>query len=255
MDERVTFLVPTSPIRLHPDPTLLIECLESIVYRYPDANVIVLADGVRPEQEHYREAYEAYLDSFKYFEIHGITMYKSEEWVHQANMVRIGLELVTTPVVGYVEHDCLLTGDVEDRVFDAITDGYANLIRLAPWESPPDYWAEHFGEARDIDGVSLMPVTQWSTWPHFAGTDFMRRVMQKYFDVSCRTMIEPVMHSVLANTEWRRWRVWMYAPEGDMTRCVHRYEARGDDPVYDFEYAYPNGETPEGAPEPWKNLA
>lgn len=255
MDDGVTYIVPTSPVRTNPRMEHIVSALESILRVSPDSRVIVVADGVRAEQEHYREAYEEYLDALGSVLISGMELLRSSGWQHQANVFARGLEFVDTPVVAYVEHDTEIIGDVDvGGISRVIRDGHAHVVRLAAFDEVPDYWEEHFESPSLKDGVRMMRTTQYSTWPHYLGYEFAHRMMRKYFAPDCRTMIEPVMHAVLANAGWDgwdKWRVWTYAPEGGMRRCVHKCEVRGDDPVYDFKYVYPGGVTPEGAPAPW----
>jgi hypothetical protein len=71
-----------------------------------------------------------------------------------------------------------------------------------------------------------------------------------------RHFLETVLHAVLANRYrmygepgWEEFRVWMYAPEGDIRRALHT-DGRKDAPERLVTVAYPGGETPDGAPAP-----
>jgi hypothetical protein len=108
---------------------------------------------------------------------------------------------------------------------------------------------------------------QWSQRPHIAHVPFYRDMIASYFSDDARTMIEDVMHGVVQacpldsdgnpypkgirlQEGWRRWRMAVYAPEGDIKRSTH-LDARADDPKYPMRFAYP-GQRPDGAPpEGW----
>jgi hypothetical protein len=54
----ITVVVPVSPIRFHPDISILTETIESVRYWLPDAEIVITFDGVRTENELWRHNYE-----------------------------------------------------------------------------------------------------------------------------------------------------------------------------------------------------
>lgn len=256
-----TVVIPTSPVPVHPSTDMIERCLSSVREQLPDARILVMADGVRDEQIHTRGlSYAVYLERLsKLVTRYGDTwLHESKDHQHQANLMRFGLDMADTPCVLYVEHDFTLHGEVPwDDIAAVLKDDVARFVRLSMSEIVSPYYEHLFDPepklvtSRDaLHGVRLIRTRQFSTWPHAARTDVYKRVLRAYFDHTCRTMIEPVLWPVVHNNDWDDWRVWMYAPDGDMSRCTHHYTVRGDDPVYPFHIVYPSGITPKGAPAP-----
>jgi hypothetical protein len=57
----------------------------------PDSEIIITVDGVRPEQEHYREAYDEYTKRLLWLannQWHNVLPMVFEEHQHQARMAR-----------------------------------------------------------------------------------------------------------------------------------------------------------------------
>ncbi|MEX2253638.1 MAG: hypothetical protein WD649_05745, partial [Thermoleophilaceae bacterium] len=105
-DDLITVVVTTSPVARHPLTDHLEQTLLSIREQLPDAEVVLAADGIRPEQEEWRAQYEEYLRRVLWlsnFEFRNTAPVLLDEWGHQANTARAALQLVTTPLVLFVE--------------------------------------------------------------------------------------------------------------------------------------------------------
>jgi hypothetical protein len=132
----VTVLIPTSPIRSHPDTAMIEQTVRDVRSKLPESEILIMVDGVRPEQEDYRTAYEEYtrrLLSLANHEWHNVMVLLFEYHQHQAHMTRAALSHVATPAILFVEHDAPITPDYEfewDRLIDAIMCGDANVIRF-----------------------------------------------------------------------------------------------------------------------------
>lgn len=266
--EQITALIPTSPTsggraeayhRLH-------TTVQSVRDRLPEAEIIIMCDGVRPEQEHLRGEYEAYVGRVMWACQHewtGVLPLISDHHAHQANMTRLALEQVRTSCVLFVEHDMPLVGEIP---FDAITmlvrSGAANVVRLGQdreREQYRDLMLDQIPFGLNVMGVPVVRTVQWSQRPHIASTGFYRQMLGSYFGTQSRTMIEDVMHGVVQNAwhrhgqaGWEQYRVVMYAPGGDEARSRH-IDGRGEDPKFDMVYAY-DGPVPEGAPAPTESV-
>jgi hypothetical protein len=236
----VTVVVPTSPVPANPDFGHLLTTLDSIADAGLGAcEVIITCDGVRPEQEHLLEGYtEA---------VHNLVTQCLHEWPsvlpvvhtthqHQARMMRHALDLVTTPLVLYVEHDCPLNPGVDwDRLTAIMLNtGRVNLVRFHHEDHVLD---EHrYLMANDPTprfGLDLWRCEQWSQRPHLARTDYYRRIMDEQFHPDERWMIEDRMHGVLQDGDWEDHRVWMYAEEGDTGIKYSRHlDARQGEPKW-----------------------
>jgi hypothetical protein len=253
----VTVLVPTSPIPTHPSTAAIEETLASVRAQLPGAEVLVMIDGVRPEQERMRPAYGEYVRRLLWLcrhHWHRTVPLLHEVHRHQAAMTRQALDLVRTPLVLFVEHDCPIHGEVPwAGLATAVDSGRANLVRLHhESEILPDHRHLMLDGAEPQGDPPMVRTFQWSQRPHLASTAFYRRVIEKHFASDARTMIEDVMHGVAEHWgfagEWERFKLHIYAPPGDMKRSWH-LDARGDQPKYGMHFSYPD-ESPPGAPWP-----
>lgn len=247
--DAITVLIPTSPIPAHPSIDVLAETLASVRERLPHAEILIVADGVRPEQEHRRAAYDDYLREVTWQarrSWHNVAVLIADEFGHQANTTRWALRHVRTPLVLFVEHDTPLVGNVPwSMLAAAILDGDANAVRLHyDVDVHPDHWYLYESVGTDgpmreplgPDNVQAMRTRQWSQRPHLASADWYRRVLADHFPESSRTMIEDKLHGVLQDDPWEEHRVWVFAPstpiaDGGMKRSTH-LDARGEDPKY-----------------------
>lgn len=243
----VTVLIPTSPIVSHPDTSIIEQTIASVRHWLPDAEIQIMCDGVRPEQEHYRERYEEYLGRLVWLGARHrrIAITVHDEHLHQAEMTRRALRHVTSPLILFVEHDTpLVTDEPIDfpALIAAAQSGDADLIRFH-FEAHVHPEHEHLmldTEPRDVCGAPLLRTVQWSQRPHLANTGFYRRVLAENFAEGRKAMVEDVMHGVVHNdwreygkAGWDRYRMWMYAPDGNIKRSLH-LDGRGSDQKWEF---------------------
>lgn len=263
--DRITVVIPTSPIPSHPDTDIIAATIDSVRAELPLAEIHVWIDGVRPEQADRADDYAEFVRRLLWQTNHrwdNVLPLLADEFAHQSGLLSQFLPEVTTPHVLFVEHDTPLTRPRDDtplvpwaQLCDAIDTGSANVVRLShEGVIPPEH--HHLmldTEPQDICGAPLIRTVQWSQRPHLASVAYYRRLSEQYFPPDARTMIEDVMHGVVdfAHREhdidgWHDHKVWLYAPPGDMRRSAH-LDGRGDDPKYDMTYSY-SGTTPPGAP-------
>ena len=239
----VTVLIPSSPIAAHPDTSLIETTVASVRYWLPDAEIIVMCDGVRPEQEHYRQCYEEYLNRLLWLtgtRWDRVLPVVHDQHLHQVEMTRRAVDLVRTPLVLFAEHDCPIVTDCPID-FPALTaaclSGEADLIRFHHEALVlPDH--EHLmldREPQDIHGAPLLRTVQWSQRPHLANTGFYRRLLAEDFSPDYIGMVEDKMHGVVESAwrdfglaGWHRYRLWMYSPDGQIKRS-YTLDGRGDD--------------------------
>lgn len=265
--DEITVLIPTSPTDGGPERAIeiLATTIDSVRAQLPDAEVIVMCDGVRAEQEHLRDEYEAFLVMVTWSCLHRwqrVWPLVFDHHAHQANTTRVALEHVRTPLVLFVEHDTPLCGEIPwPALAELVRSGEANLVRLhheAHVLEPhrhlmvddPYVWTARSTSSRS---VPIWRTVQWSQRPHLVATGYYRSMIGQYFGTESRTMIEDVMHGVVqaawrmhGRAGWEQHRLVMYAPDGDMKRSLH-LDGRGDAPKFDMRYRY-DGARPEGAP-------
>ena len=261
VDDEVTVLITASPSPTHPSLELLNETIGSIRWHLPTAKIIVAWDGVRDEQRHLLMQYElARLAAFGLWK--NVVFDVSFHHLHQANLAKRAMRLVTTPTVLFVEHDTpLRTELIEWRpIIDALRARRLNLVRFHHEAQihPEHRWLMVDTQPRDYDGFQAMRTMQWSQRPHLADSLWYRRMLSTYFGDSARTMIEDTMHGVVDHA-WRErgrdgadeWRLALYVPrEGNMVRSYHS-DARKGEEKYEMVFEYPDNEqVPAGAPWP-----
>jgi hypothetical protein len=242
-DDLVTVIVTTSPIPRHPETDHIETTIASIRAQLPDAEIIVVADGVRPEQQDRVADYDAYLHRLCYltnFEWHNVVPLIRPQWGHQANSVRAALELVTTPLVLVCEHDTPIQGDIDwAGITRLVSDGTADAIRLHTDDGiHPEHeylFLDH--ETVDVDGVPLRRAAQWWQRPHVASASWYRRMIETTFTRESRTMIEDRFYGVLyenfvvaGEDGWRRvCKLYVYTPDGPFKRSAHLDSREGAD--------------------------
>lgn len=243
----ITVLMPTSPIAAHPSTAIIEQTIDSVRDHLPDAEIIVMCDGVRPEQRNYRDQYERYLNELLWLTAHrwsNVLPVIHDEHLHQVEMTRRALPMVRTPLVLFAEHDTpLVTDEPIDfaGIMTACSTDRADLVRLHHEALVlPDH--EHLMLDRlpiDVAGTPLLRTVQWSQRPHVAQLSFYRRILADHFPDTHRGMIEDVMHGVVHSAwrdyglaGWDRYRLWMYAPQGGNIKRSYTTDGRGADPKW-----------------------
>lgn len=239
----ITILIPTSVIPSHPSTAILDETIASVRFHFPTADILVMCDGIRSEQEHRRDDYDTYVQevcwkaNFEWRNVYPIVFSGHE---HQANMTRVALDSVRTPLVMFVEHDTPL---VIDEPFD-----WENLIRLGKsgkvdvikFAFEAHVHPEHERlmidhETIQMEGVPVRRTIQWSQRPHISTLSYYRKIINDHFPVTGRTMIEDRMHSV-AQVDVYDHRIVVYHPtETNIKRSAHT-DGRESDEKFPMVY-------------------
>ena len=218
LDNQVTILIPTSPIPRHPDTSLIEECVGGIRNYLPDARVIIMADGVRPQVEHRREQYMEYKERLSALcndSKLGRTELKvfaspSQQAIMTANVLH---HYVMTPLIMFVEHDAILRKQPSINfggIFSLLLSGQANLVRFYGWK---DIWHEHEYLMRgelNYSGSRFVKTVQYSQWPLVSRTDYHRRLLKENFVAGERSMIEPKVYYKVANGSWEANKLVIY---------------------------------------------
>ena len=248
---QVTVLIPTSPVRLHPS-TVMIEDTIARIRAYPElaeCEILIMIDGIRPEQEHYRDAYEEYIRRLLWLcnwdpRHRGCLPLLFHAHTHQAGMTRRALELVRTPLVLFVEHDTWPFGDIEwAGMAQALDEPGVNAIRLHIFDRVLEEHRDLYGsERQEIAGVPLLKTSQWSQRPHLARAEWYREIIRAHFDPDDRAMIEDRVIGYAANEDWG---LWIYAPDGSLLRSG-TCDGRGDDPKWSDDGPAPGRSAIEG---------
>lgn len=262
--DEITVIVPTSPVPSHPDTAIIEQTVESIRAHLPDCEIIVACDGVRSEQENRAYDYAEYLRRLtvlclrRWSNVWPVILPK---FGHQANATRAVLPFVRTPLILFVEHDTPLTGpelpiDWEGLGF-CLHQGDVDVIRLHHETAIGEYHRDlMLGEPLDMPSfVRLQRTRQWSQRPHLSTVAFYTRILDAYFGTDGRSMIEDVMHGVVADyvdrfgmEGWDQFKVAIYLPDGDNIQRSTHSDGRAGDPKYGQKFAYDGRDAPAGAP-------
>lgn len=253
LEKGITVIVPTSPIHSHPDTSMIEETIRSIRHHLPDAEIIITFDGVREQQLHYTDRYNEYIRKMLWKinrEMVNVVPLVFEQPMHQVAMAREALKLVQTDKILYVEHDTPLIMDnfIEWNGCEAMIDtGIANVVRFhfeAKIPEPHDYMMLD-KSPRVVCGIKAIRTSQWSQRPHLASTEFYKKILAEYFSPEARTFIEDKMYGVVVEEYkrfqlqgWNKFKVWIYAPDGDYHGYKRSYnlDGRGHDPKFEMQF-------------------
>lgn len=233
VEDKITILIPTSPIPSHPDTRLIEQTVTSVRHHFPRAEILLMCDGVRPAMEHRRPEYEEYKRRLVWktnHDWHNVLPIIFDKHTQQAEMTRATIERVRTPLVLFIEHDAYFTPEPID--WEAITrtllEGEANMIRLY---YQPAIQPEHAylmrGECQ-LNGARFLRTVQYSQWPNVGTVEFYRRILEDHFPRGAKKMIETVMYSPVSESPWERYKVMIYYPPGGTRQWVHLNGREGD---------------------------
>lgn len=227
MRDKITVLIPTSPIPSHPSSAIITETIESVRYHMPEVPITILADGVRAEMECMRETYETYLAELEARcsdPAANMTMIQFEEHVHQVGMMRRFMQEVERPYILFLEHDTpICKAPIDwDALHVELNAGIVKFVRFLP---EPQIHPEHehlmLGYI-ETEHILLRETIQFSARPHIATVDFYRRVLEQ-FSQEAKCFIEDRMHSVCQSDPWAIWKMAIYLDKKgkDSKRSYH----------------------------------
>lgn len=265
----ITAVVTSSPSPHHPSIEHLDITVRSIMEQLPGVEIVLVFDGVAPTLEHRSGDYAEYVRRALWAantQWRNVVPLVLDDWHHQAGATAIAFDEVRTRHVLFVEHDTPMTGTIDWRGIVGVLDsGEIDMVRLHHETAVGEHHAHMMLDTRprDLAGVPLIRTYQWSQRPHVAQLGWYRWVLRHHFGASARTMIEDVMHGVVASAwqdfglaGWFRYKLAMYAPLGNMQRSLHLDSRRlhvGEEASGDAKppnvYAYDEG-IPPGAPRP-----
>lgn len=244
--DTITIVIPTSPIPSNPSTSLFDNVVAGIRKHLPACPILIQADGVRPEQEKFRDQYQMFLyrldDSINAGTFGRCTMRKFPEYSHQARMMKMSLAHndIQTPLLFYLEHDFLMLAEYVDwkGIAEAILSKEVNLIRLYYWSSiVPQHWDLMIDkEPIFIHGVPLLRTVQWSQQPHIASIDLYRAVLS-HFSEDCRTMVEDRIYGIVSQADWSEFKCSVYAPMPYLKRMAHLH-GREEEPKFEEKFVF-----------------
>jgi len=243
----ITVVTPVSPIKSHPDTSILEETVMSIRTLFPTAELFLTFDGVREEQKSSKAAYDEFIHRALWLADHvwgNVVPFLFDEHQHQSGMMRQIIDKIDTTLLLYVEQDTpLVTDEPTDvpAIEHFILDGHSNLVRLYHEGVMP---AEHHHLMHSRTD-QFIETSQWSQRPHIASTAYYRRILDSHFTPDAKCFIEDRMYGILEEAEridgyqgWVQNRVHIYDPgNGNMKRSYHT-DGRAGEAKYDDTQTY-----------------
>ena len=238
----ITVIIPTSPIRSHPDTSKIEETVLTIRQHLPDSEIIITFDGVRPEQEYLHDQYNEYKTQMLWKCLHeykNVLPIVHTEHKHQSGMMRDVLPKIRTELLLYVESDTPITPDREiewEKCVDLIYSGVANTVRFHFEEVIPEPHEElMIGEAENF-----IQTVQWSQRPHLSSVVYYRDEVMRHFKPDDKSFIEDVFYGVVVNDYlqdglmgWYKHRLHIYNPDDPIgMKRSYNLDGRGNEQKY-----------------------
>jgi len=240
----ITAIIPTSPLMIHPSTEIMDETYVQLQKQLPGVKLLILADGVHPEEEYLRERYEGYLEKLhtRASGWRNTSLYLFKEWKHQSGMLRQVLDdhfSVTTPLVFWSEHDIPLRDD------------YINWQGIVDTLLAEDLYGIRFELTGDplkqdetkgsivTHGVPVVLSTQFVNWPQVFRLDYIKDIMVSFGD--SKTYLECAEYDGIVRDRFNTRRYGIYSPEGDIRRCYHSNGREHGGHYQDKPYIIVNG--------------
>ena len=237
--DRLIVVIPTSPIRSHPSTDLIDRTIDSVRAQIgPDPFLVILCDGVRPEQMDLRDAYDRYVAELKHK--YGGSMQnfvmRFYEHRHQVGMLRWFINVKAPwgqrkhpPHILFVEADCPLTPDPIDwqNVCDLLDSKRFDVVRFL-FEADINVEHRHMaGATIHFNGMDYVETRQYSARPNVATWDFYIRALSRFSrDAVC--FFEDYAHS-FCQEEPLDWPIGIYYPPPPRVRSYHLDGRQGDE--------------------------
>jgi len=246
MSDEITVIITSSPCKRHPSTEMIFETIK-LIRKQLTSKIIILLDGVKPEQEYLRDAYEQYKVDLMFWLTaqDNIEAIAFPDFQHQTGMIKNIIPTVKTPFVLFIEHDFPVVGHIPwNNIGNVLRTGKANLVRFYLEDKLIPQHRHMFvnQEPELIDGVPLIKTSQWSQRPHICHTQLYRQIVDQYITGN-KTYIEDDIHGRFAidftqsknpEKDWGKHKLTIYSPRGNISRCKH-LDGRMEERKYGLE--------------------
>jgi hypothetical protein len=234
---RLICVMPTSPVKSHPSTDLIDRTIASVRQQVgPDVLLIILADGVRPEQREMLKPYHLYVAQLR--RTYGLSMsnFVMEFFLHkhQVGMLRWLIQkhmwaaAKPKPHILLVEHDAPFTPDPIDwgNVLDLLDSKQFDVVRFL-FEGDINEAHRHMaGATINFKGMDYVETRQYSARPNVATWDFYERALGR-FSSNAVCFFEDLAHS-FCQEEPEAWKIGIYYPPPPRGRSFHLDGRQGD---------------------------
>jgi hypothetical protein len=227
-EQRMTAVITASPLPSHPDFSILAETVESVRERLPGNEICIAFDGAREPNADYEEhirrvswwANQYWPETWIHY---------TGKWKHQAGTLKDVLPHIQSGALLVLEADTPIMGDIPfGRLVELVYEETFNHIRL---HYDDKIHPEHKYLMRGMSYGETMRTVQYSQRPHVALVSWYSELLSHIPDTA-RTYVEDEVYGWIANSEWERWKLGIYAPK-HMKRSYH-LDGRGGIPKGDF---------------------
>ena len=227
-DEAITVIIPTSPLAVHPSTEIIDETIAQVRKHLPEARILLLMDGVHPEEEYLRDKYQGFKRAIRNIERSNLDFETVEFlcWRHQSGMLKWILEgspacddeEIKTPLVFWTEHDIPLNDAPINwqGIVDTLLEGKIGGIRFELTGNPPKR-NEVMGRVV-THGIPLTLSTQYVNWPQVFRLDYLKAFVAAFG--TSKTYLECSEFDNLVGRLWSKWQYGIYSPD-PIIRCYH----------------------------------
>lgn len=226
IDHLTTVLITTSPRPAHPSTEQVENTVLSVRYHFPTAEILILCDGVRPEQQARKEAYSEFVlrvEALCLEKWQKVRLIVFPEWQHQAWTIAKGVQQVETPLLLFTEDDQLLLPEPIPwhDMAALLLQGNVRLIRFMLEDSIKPEWQHLMLGPFQLSGVDtlLQKTVQWSQRTHIARADYYRSMIAKHLKPLDRCYLEDRLYGQC--DDWEENRLTIFTPTGKMARIWH----------------------------------
>jgi hypothetical protein len=243
--DRLICVIPTSPVKSHPSTDLIDQTIRSVRAQVgPNVLVIILADGVRPEQ---RDMLKPYISSVAQLRrTYGLDMHyfvmQFLEHKHQVGMIRWLTQkgmfaLKNRPHIALVEQDAPFTLDPIDwgNCLDILDSKRFDVVRFL-FEGDINAAHRHMaGATINFKGMDYVETCQYSARPNVATWDFYERALAQFSPNAC-CFFEDLAHS-FCQEDPKAFPIGIYYPPPPRGRSFH-LDGRQGAPKFDDKQVF-----------------
>jgi hypothetical protein len=231
--ENVTIVIPTSVSPLHPSTEIIDEVVRGVRQYFPNNEIILQIDGLRKEQAHRKDQYDEYKSRVLWKCLHewdNVLPIVFDKHEHQSNMMNKTIDLISTPLMFYIEGDIALKNNLDvnwNEIMDMFEYDKAYTVRFYSYNHIIEPAHEYLMLEQDGDYKKTF---QWSQQPHISRVTYYRQMVLP--NTAPNLFIEDKFYGKIfvdcheTPENWDKHRLWLYNPIGKDIRIVNNLDGR-----------------------------